>query len=810
MLGIIEALRDDKIKNVEIESDSKLILNRKNIHIFLSSARAVDYDIWRKSRNLNISFGTETLNPQTGFTFAEFTNNVLSQTITDSNVMKYKNTYISLEDIYSDYMNNTNNTGYTPYNFISLNEFITQMSPYWTQVIEQFVPATTLWNGGNLIENNTFNRSKYRHRKPCQIFELIDDVYPEPTGTTTQYFQDEIQTMWNMYNFASDLDSFNGVNNLQMEDGYIQFYPIFEIDGNIFSGDTDPSISNSAYKHYNGDDDPENYLALNAVTKCTYALLSGATTLTTTVTGTTYYKSVQLYKDTDDSVLTGKTLNVDYDSLKLMWKQAIINTVDYINAYSGTTIGDSIYSGGTLPYAPFTASTGSNVSALTTKPILSYEFFTDSEGVEKVRFKSYKYGPHDCTVMKSFNFLMGYGKSTPDPTPTPTPTMTMTPTLTPTNTVTPTMTPTMTLTPTNTVTPSSSMMATPSPTPTFTPTMTVTPTIPPPQIQLGAPYCRVEGNCNDNALCTVRYHISTSNAPVGSYITRTTNFPSSTASVSIYNNVPGSGVIEYTEPSGSANPVYFTLELRDSGGTIIATSDASITHTSFWQYLDPCPVDPSPTPTQTPTMTMTPSTSSDFYWWTLIRCDDGATTCYSTPKSNAQMAVGRIFYSAGGHYYTIGAPIRTDQDPDPGNGSCGDKVDGTMMAAGTTCFDTSETPIPSATYRTARLTAAWAYTGSTTYNQQLTDTCGLFPYQLTSLGYTGLSQNGSTSFYVDEASIVSGTTYTLYDSNVSGGGSVVNGGNKYYSILIYGSGSTFNYVVYINSSGTMSEWHACP
>ena len=28
------------------------------------------------------------------------------------------------------------------------------MSPYWVQVIDQFIPATTLWNGGNLIENN--------------------------------------------------------------------------------------------------------------------------------------------------------------------------------------------------------------------------------------------------------------------------------------------------------------------------------------------------------------------------------------------------------------------------------------------------------------------------------------------------------------------------------------------------------------------------------------------------------------------------------------------------------------------------------
>ncbi len=211
------------------------------------------------------------------------------------------------------------------------------------------------------------------------------------------------------------------------------------------------------------------------------------------------------------------------------------------------------------------------------------------------------------------------------------------------------------------------------------------------------------------------------------------------------------------------------------------------------------------TPTATPTMT--PTMSTTFYWWELTRCDDGVTKCYTIPYSAAQMSTGRVFYSSGGHYYTIGAYYNTTGS-DPGNGSCGNKLEGTMLAAGQTCYDTPETPIPSVVYRTAGLTAAWAFTGSTTYSQQLTDTCGKFPYQLTSLGYTGLSQNGSSQFYVDEASIVPGTSYTLYDANT--GGSVVNGDNKYYSILILNSGNTFNYVVRISSSGIMSEWNTCP
>lgn len=108
-----------------------------------------------------------------------------------------------------------------------------------------------------------------------------------------------------------------------------------------------------------------------------------------------------------------------------------------------------------------------------------------------------------------------------------------------------------------------------------------------PSISLGSPQCR-ENNCNDNAACSVRYGINTSNAPAGSYITVVTGFPSSSATVTIADSTPPTGQILYYEPSGSATPVYFTLQLRNSGGTIIATSDTSLTHQSFWSMLPIC------------------------------------------------------------------------------------------------------------------------------------------------------------------------------------------------------------------------------
>ena len=108
-----------------------------------------------------------------------------------------------------------------------------------------------------------------------------------------------------------------------------------------------------------------------------------------------------------------------------------------------------------------------------------------------------------------------------------------------------------------------------------------------PTISLGSPQCR-ENNCNDNAACTVRYGVNTSYAPIGSYITVLTGTPSSFATVTISDSDPDNGQITYYEPSGSATPVYFTLQLRNSGGTIIATSDTSLTHQSFWSMLPIC------------------------------------------------------------------------------------------------------------------------------------------------------------------------------------------------------------------------------
>jgi hypothetical protein len=297
----------DNVKAHIVDDKSPIILNRKNIGVYLSPSRAIDYDIWKKSRDLVLTFGTETLYPQTGITFAEFLDKTIHSQIKNSHTIRYKKNYIALEDVYTSYVNSS---GFTPYNFIDSHEFILKMSPYWVQVIEQIIPATTLWTGGNLIENNLFGRSKYKYNLGCQVKEIIQKLEPEPGFV--QEVTDEI-VLWDPDKICN-----------------IKFYPEFIIDCITYSG----TLSSS------------------------YAIMSGLTSVPNL--------NAALYSD------LYVTYNPDYTALRVLWKKALINYLD-----NELNVPD---------------------------PVVSYEFFTNTDGIEMIKFSSYKNGPHECSIMDSLEF----------------------------------------------------------------------------------------------------------------------------------------------------------------------------------------------------------------------------------------------------------------------------------------------------------------------------------------------------------------------------------------------------------------------
>ena len=451
----------DNTQSEIFNDDSGLLLNRKNIEVYLSSAQAVDFDIYRKSRDLELTFGTNSLTPQTGVTFAEYVNLMLHQQIKNSNVIKYRKNYITLEDIYQDYISHTD---FTPYTFPDINLFIEKMSPYWTSVIDQIIPSTTLWTGGNLIENNIFGRPKYPYRYGCQPLIVNDYVYPDPPNEELDFFEYEIQQADNQFGFSTEV-------NLKGEyryDGYIQFLPSFIIDGVEYVG----SLS-----------DPTTYVLVSG-----YTSFTGGTTPHARLFKTPNSESVPDLYD----LIGGTTneLDPDYNAIKFLWKRSILGTVDYINNQISID-GPGVISS----YAPYTGATGSTLTKIK-KKIISVDFYVDENGEERMKITSYKYGPNDCTLIKDLlfnidvygnndlvNCTLGDGDaqyksgptptstSTATPTPTPTPTPTSTP-IPPTSTPTPTSTP---IPPTSTPIPPTSTPIPPTSTPTPTPTPSSTP-----------------------------------------------------------------------------------------------------------------------------------------------------------------------------------------------------------------------------------------------------------------------------------------------------------------------------------------------
>jgi hypothetical protein len=98
-------------------------------------------------------------------------------------------------------------------------------------------------------------------------------------------------------------------------------------------------------------------------------------------------------------VTTGTTV-VNYTDLKQQWNISLVSLINNINTFNGyirDNIGDDNNYGNEINYSGITGST-------ITSPLISLNYFVNEEGIDKIKFKSFKYGNHSCTVTKNFNF----------------------------------------------------------------------------------------------------------------------------------------------------------------------------------------------------------------------------------------------------------------------------------------------------------------------------------------------------------------------------------------------------------------------
>ena len=168
-----------------------LAINSKNMELYLNMGQGITYDIWDMSSKygypiantgLTSPYATQggidwtVINPKPNQkTFLEFAqtfyNNMINvrnrQWIFDGKTGGYP----TLQYIFWKYLETTQNTNF-PFNdftYQKMVDYTLNLGDYWVRLVEQFVPATTLWNTGQKFDNSIFHRQKvsWKRQRGC-------------------------------------------------------------------------------------------------------------------------------------------------------------------------------------------------------------------------------------------------------------------------------------------------------------------------------------------------------------------------------------------------------------------------------------------------------------------------------------------------------------------------------------------------------------------------------------------------------------------------------------------------------------------
>lgn len=180
--------------------DERLVLNSKNVDIFLNPAIGLVYDVWDESVRYNYPIPNTGLtspypviggidwtfiNPKPkNKTFFEFAQTFWKNMINVRNRMYINDGktggYPTLQSIFWKYIESKNTVGLpnNEYTYQKLIDYLGGIDQYWIKLVEQMLPATTIWKTGLKFENSIFHRQKYSYRRQrgCQI---VDEVKKE-------------------------------------------------------------------------------------------------------------------------------------------------------------------------------------------------------------------------------------------------------------------------------------------------------------------------------------------------------------------------------------------------------------------------------------------------------------------------------------------------------------------------------------------------------------------------------------------------------------------------------------------------------
>ena len=195
--------------NYNVEDD-RLIINSKNIELYLNMGQGITYDIWDMSvkydypisntgltspypypGNIDWTFINPKPKEKTFFEFAQsFYNNFINvrnrQTIFDGKTGGYP----TLQSVFWKYLQSEETVGLptNKFTYQKMIDYTLGLGDHWQRLLEQVVPSTTLWLTGQKMENSIFHRQKFvwRRQRGC-AFIPVECIPCKYDGQTFSY-----------------------------------------------------------------------------------------------------------------------------------------------------------------------------------------------------------------------------------------------------------------------------------------------------------------------------------------------------------------------------------------------------------------------------------------------------------------------------------------------------------------------------------------------------------------------------------------------------------------------------------------------
>ena len=167
-----------------------------------------------------IDFNSLVSTPFSSTTTVEDFVKVLMTELIDVKNRKTISSYPTIRALYDRYLNSLNYCGTksSAFNYVSIEKFSSLIDSYWFDLVEQVVPATTIWGSVKVIKNSIFDQQKFKYRSYSSLFcknpytSILPNVLSpikKPNGDCKSNGIEVIQTTINLSGETIQTDSKN-------------------------------------------------------------------------------------------------------------------------------------------------------------------------------------------------------------------------------------------------------------------------------------------------------------------------------------------------------------------------------------------------------------------------------------------------------------------------------------------------------------------------------------------------------------------------------------------------------------------------